>query len=432
VLIVSPHFPPVNAADMHRVRVSLPHFAGFGWQPHVLAVDAASQHDVVQDPLLERTLPADVPVTRVSALPLGLTRPFGIGNVAIRAFGQLYRSGARLIRDEHIDLVYVSTTMFVAMALGRLWKRRFGVPYVLDMQDPWVSDYQPAEATPRGGKHGLASRLHAVLEPFTMRAVDGLIAVSPAYTATLQRRYPGIRGELCATVPFGASEADFAVARTLATPAEIAPAAGRCRALYLGRGGPDMATAARILFGAVAAGRAAQTAVQLSFVGTAYAPAGQGRPTIAPLAAAYGLADLVDERTDRVPYFAGLKLLDQADVLLVLGSDDPQYSPSKVYPYLLARRPIIAVLHEASPVVDLLRHAGALVVTFGARADEDRATRDLTAQLPAFLDRLPFTPSLDDAIVAPFSARELTRRQCVLFDAVIAERAAARGVPCLG
>ena len=38
VLIVSPHFPPVNAADMHRARMVLPFLRENGWEAEVLAV----------------------------------------------------------------------------------------------------------------------------------------------------------------------------------------------------------------------------------------------------------------------------------------------------------------------------------------------------------------------------------------------------------
>ncbi len=40
VLIVSPHFPPTNAPDHQRVRMSLPYFQENGWEPVVLAVTA--------------------------------------------------------------------------------------------------------------------------------------------------------------------------------------------------------------------------------------------------------------------------------------------------------------------------------------------------------------------------------------------------------
>src|SRR5436190_1404021 len=128
VLIVSPHFPPVDAADMQRVRVSLPYFREYGWEPYVLAV--APDRDDTLEPLFLETLDDTVKVERVRAIPRSITRWFGIGNVALRSLPFLYLAGSRLIKRHRIDLVYFSTTMFLAMPLGRLWRVRFGIPYV--------------------------------------------------------------------------------------------------------------------------------------------------------------------------------------------------------------------------------------------------------------------------------------------------------------
>jgi hypothetical protein len=428
LLVVSPRFPPVNAAEMHRARLSLPYFSEFGWEPHVLAVGARHQPDADTDPLLLETVPPDVPVTHVGAVPLRWSRACGIGNVALRAWLPLYRAGRRLIRERRIDLVYFSTTMFMALPLGRLWKRTLGVPYVIDMQDPWVA----APAAGAGRKRALADRLHAVLEPFTMRQVDGLIAVSAAYTTTLRGRYPAIAPDACATIPFGASAADLDVARRLSWRNPFfTPGDGRVHGVSVGRGGGDMAIAAEILFRAWRhIERTRAVPADLLFVGTDYAPAGQGRRTIAPLAEASGVAAAVTESPERVPYFHGLRLLADADFLIVLGSEDAQYSPSKVYPYLLTGRPLVAILHEASPVVDLLRRAGAgVVVTFSGRASIDASAAALAAALPRVLDGGRET-TVDPSLFEAFSARELTRQQCALFDAVMAHRLSASTVPC--
>jgi hypothetical protein len=79
-----------------------------------------------------------------------------------------------------------------------------------------------------------------------------------------------------------------------------------------------------------------------------------------------GVADHVLEHPQRVPYFEALQVLRDAHMLLLPGSDDPQYTPSKIYPYILARRPLLAVLHENSGACDVLRSTGAgTVATFG-------------------------------------------------------------------
>ena len=59
VLIVSPHFPPADAADMHRIRLSLPYFREFGWDPIILAVDPLYDECVQEKRFLE-TIPQDL------------------------------------------------------------------------------------------------------------------------------------------------------------------------------------------------------------------------------------------------------------------------------------------------------------------------------------------------------------------------------------
>ena len=61
VLIVSPHFPPLNAPDHQRVRMSLPHYAACGWEPVVLCVARVRQVGVMEAELAA-TVPPDVRV----------------------------------------------------------------------------------------------------------------------------------------------------------------------------------------------------------------------------------------------------------------------------------------------------------------------------------------------------------------------------------
>ena len=181
VLIVSPHFAPVNTPDHHRVRMSLSYLEEFGWSAHVLAV-APEFVEAERDLDLLKTIPPSTTVTRVPALPVRLTRWFGLGNLGLRAVVSLSRAGGQLLRREHFDLVYFSTTVFLVLALGPHWKRRLGIPYVLDMQDPWLNDYyQRSGMPPPGGriKYGFAQWQARCLEPSTMRQAAHILSVSP-------------------------------------------------------------------------------------------------------------------------------------------------------------------------------------------------------------------------------------------------------------
>ena len=43
VLIVTPNWPPVSYPDLHRVRMALPYFQQFGWEPIILKIDPDEQ-----------------------------------------------------------------------------------------------------------------------------------------------------------------------------------------------------------------------------------------------------------------------------------------------------------------------------------------------------------------------------------------------------
>ena len=421
VLIVSPQFPPINAPDMQRVRVSLPHYREFGWEAHVLAVEPAAQQPI--EPLLIDTLPSDVPVERVRSISPALARLAGVGNIALRALPYLHAAGSRTIGSKNIDLVLFSTTMFTAMPLGRIWKARHGTPYVLDIQDPWATDYYETHpgATPPA-KYGIMRRVHRVLEPWTMARVDGVLSVSADYVTELKGRYPRVRSVPCETLPFAASTQDFALLeRRPQANRHFTAGDGIRHGVFAGAAGDRLAPALRVLLAALARGCQEQPSafarLMLHFVGTDYAADARARKSVEPIAAAYGVADRVREETAWAPYFEALQLIRDADFLLIVGSDDPAYVPSKICPYLLAGRPIVAIVHEASPLARLLRDAGAeVVVTFkpGQSVDAD-AAGELIRQWSRLLQRPSAAPSRR---IVP-SAREMTARQCAFFDRVI-------------
>jgi len=423
VLIISPRFPPINAADMHRVRHSLPYFEDMGWRPVVLAVDPECV-DGSRDALLNQTVPSDIEVRRVGALSTSWTRRLGIGNVGLRSMPFYGRKGSRIIQDEAVDLVYFSTTAFPVLALGRYWKARFGVPYVIDMQDPWYSGtYDADDAPPLLSKAGLARQLSRGLEPIAMGGVDGLISVSQGYCDILEKCYDRVDASMCEVIPFGAAQKDFDVLRSADVENPIFNANDdTIHIAQVGRAGPDMDRAAHCVFEALAAGRREHPDlyrnVRLHFVGTRYSP--QAAKTMAPIAAEYGVDEIVEEQVARIPYFQALRVLRDADMLMLLGSTDPNYTASKLYPYILARRPLLTVFHENSSVVDIMRATEAgTVVTYDNQADTGAIAREVGANWSSMLRRLPYTPDTDWDAFQRYTAEAMTRRQVEVFDRVV-------------
>ncbi|MBL9216328.1 MAG: glycosyltransferase [Opitutaceae bacterium] len=373
LLIVSPHFPPVNAPDLQRVRMSLPRFVERGWEVTVLTVDDPTPVAPL-DPELAATIPAAVRVVRVRCLSRRWTGRLGVNNVAWRAFPFLLAGGRRLLRGRRFDVVYFSTTMFAVLPLGRLWRALHGVPYVIDLQDPWLSDFHAvagAPPPPGGWKYRVAQGLARLLEGWTLRRAAHLVSVSAGYVETLRRRYPWFAARPATVLPFGSPDRDLARVRaTLDRRPPVLPGGGPARLAYVGRLGADMGPALAVLFAGLARARTPGPAPTVHLLGTSYAPAGTGRPSATALAEAAGVGALVRESPDRIPYFAALQVLLQADANLIFGSDDAAYVPSKILPALAAGRPVLALAPRGSQLAHRLAElGGAHLVTFSGPDD---------------------------------------------------------------
>ena len=427
VLIVSPHFPPINAPDMQRVRMSLPYYRAHGWEPIVLCV-TDSEVDGVREPELERTVPAEVKIVRCPCLPLRWMRLFGLRNVGLRCWLHFLFAGARLIRRERIDLVFFSNTQFVTFTLGRLWHEWLGTPYVFDMQDPWRTDYYERAGTrrpPGGWKYQGARFMAWLLEGWSFRRVGAVMSVSPGYLDDLRTRYREFRSVPTAVIGFGASRADLAAAAAL--PRQVARYArdqNQLHFVYTGASGPVLPHSLTVLFDGLRLYReknpAGAVRFRFHFLGTSYVAPGQGRNSVLPVAEQCGVADQVVEIPHRLGHLECLRLQQEADVLLQLGSSDLAYSPSKIYPYFLSERPILAVVFANSVLERLLRE---LSCAYLVEISESGSKLAAHAALAGFFDAAleGFSPGVLPIrnwpyFEAHFLADSLTQAQGRLFD----------------
>jgi len=422
VLIISPYFPPSNAPDMQRIRMSLPYFKQFGWDAAVVVVDE-KYSDAMQDELLIQSIPADVKIYKVKALTRSLTSKVGLGSLALRSLRYYRKKVSEILKKEKYDLIYFSTTQFSICILGAYWKKRFNIPYVIDMQDPWHSEYyqdKPKEQQPP--KYWFSYRLHKYLEPIAMKQVDGLISVSAVYINNLKTRYPSINNVPSATITFGAFDQDLKIALDNQGKFDSLLQSGFKNIVYVGRGGMDMQKAIALVFEALKKGMAEKPKIfnqlRFYFIGTSYAPAGAGKPTILPLAKKYGVDSAVIEITDRISYYHTLLTLQQADALFIPGSDDPKYTASKIYPYLLTGKPLLAIFHEKSSAVDTIKECtdDATMLTFNE--DVSDLAVDLLEILSGWGNGL-FKPLILSANFKKYSSENLTGKQIALFNMAI-------------
>lgn len=423
VLIISPYFPPANTADMQRVRMSLPYFKELGWESEVITVDE-KHYDVVKDKLLMDSIPDDIEIHKVRALTKKFTSKFGLGSLALRSLWFIRQRGNELLAKSKFDLVYFSTTEFPVCILGAYWKRKYKVPYVIDMQDPWHTDYyknKPKVERPK--KYWFSYRLHKYLEPIALKKVGGLISVSDNYIQTLHERYPKLKIKPADVITFGAFDIDFAIAKAHSKDLILAfQRTGKINLVYIGRGGYDMKPALSILFGAFKQGMTLQPElfdkVHMHFIGTSYAPKGQGTQTISPVASEFDVSAHVTEHTDRIGFYQSLKNLQYADGLIIIGSNEAAYTASKLYPYVLAKKQLFAVMHPESSGVKVIGDCNAgYLVPIGETIE--KATQALTDYLNSIC--MQASPATDWEAFEKYTASNMAKKQVVLFNTVIKE-----------
>ncbi|CAN1212163.1 Glycosyltransferase subfamily 4-like N-terminal domain-containing protein [Tumidithrix helvetica PCC 7403] len=405
--------------------MSLPYYAEFGWEPTILCIEP-NFIEGIYDPTLSMTVPESIEVIKSPAISQKLSRKFALGNLAFRSIFFLIKETAKYFEKNSFDVVYFSTTVFLTMTLGRYWFAKYKVPYVLDFQDPWLrDDYARTTTAPPGGKlkYAIVQSLAQVLEPFTLRQASHITSVSPEYPKILMQRYAWLKADRFTILPFGAPERDFEILPNLNIQQKIFdPKDGYQHWVYVGRGGDDMAFSLNSLFLAIQKLRQQSPelwrTIKIHFVGTKYSIFDRDKP-IEAIAASYDLNGLVAEYPQRIPYFEALQILKDSHAILIIGSDEPSYSPSKVYPCVLARKPLLAILHRQSLVVDVLERCKAgQTVTF------DDRTVDLLESLIAKLEWLrsqaqSYIPNTDWEAFQPYTAREMTKKQCAIFDRCI-------------
>jgi hypothetical protein len=417
VLIISPYFPPTNAADMQRVRTSLPYFEKFGWMPEVVCIDE-SYSDLTKDLLLLKSIPKHIKIHTVKAFSKKLTSKIGLGSIALRSMW-FYRSYVdRLLKKEKFDLIYFSTTQFPICILGKHWKTKFGIPYVIDMQDPWHSDYylnKPKHERPP--KYWFSYRLNKYLEPIAMKSVDGLISVTNDYIKAIKDRYPIIKNIPSTVIPFGANKIDYQIANDYIEDSYIDFDLLKINIVYTGAVGSIMKESISFLCEVLAHikiyKRSLYDKFQFYFIGTSYASVGTGIQSVIPIAEKFDVQSCIIEETDRIGYFKSLFLLKKANALLIIGSDDISYNPSKIFTYALAERPILGIFKSNSKASKTVKNCSeGIVVNY----DVKNAANELELYLEQLQYPIPSTTQKEYPELTLHSAEELTKKQCELFN----------------
>jgi hypothetical protein len=180
----------------------------------------------------------------------------------------------------------------------------------------------------------------------------------------------------------------------------------------------------RVLFQALTDLRAKEpqlaVRLQFNFVGTSNQPSGIGSHLVSPIANSEGVGDLVVETPQRVPFLEALSLLANSTGLLMIGSDEPHYTASKIYPGLMSGAPWLSMFHRASSAHDILSKAG------GGMPFAFETPDELSALRPALCDalhRLATSPQTlgkaDPKAYEAYTARSVAGQYAAIFDRLV-------------
>ena len=424
VLIIGSDFVPSSLPPATRIRFFASHLSEFGWEPIVLTTKSEF-YDWPTDPENERLLSDSLSVIRTDAWRTSWTRKLGVGDIGMRSLWKHWQVLKKLCREKQVDLIFIPVPPYVPMILGRMAHKKFGIPYVIDYIDPWVTEYYwKLPRRQRPPKWPLAYAMARLLEPYALKHVAHITGVSRGTTDSVVSRYDWLSENDASEIPYGAEADDFEFVRR--NPREnliFDPHDGLLHFSYIGACIPGMYPAVRALFQAVRLGLEHSPEifkrVRFHFVGTSYAPKGDVVQGVTGIAQELGLSALVNEQSQRVPYLDSLQLMLDSDALLLIGSDEAHYSASKVFPYLLAQRPLVSIFHESSSVNAVLKAVGREdeTVTFNADNPPPKRVEQIYRVMQRAFTRGPENNASDNlAMLEPYTTRSMAQRLAKSFD----------------
>jgi hypothetical protein len=448
VLMLAYFFPPSKAAGTFRTLRFVRDLPHCGWTPSIVTVRERTYLAVEVDPALVAKVPAAVVVRRTPAPPFhrwykrtiefakscrrGRARTAGAPSPSPGATATAGPAGAVAKRLSLLDWIYMLartpdidagwylfalvrglwavvrerphvlyatggpwTTFLVARDLAR-WT---GLPLVLDYRDPWT--HNPAVV--RSGNVFEAWALR--LERTVVARAQAIVANTDVLRETLVAGHGESVRDRIVVLHNSYDAADYAGPAPERDPCFTFTYVG---ALY------DAHSPEPLLQGVAELVRTRpdlRRTFRVRLVGS-----GAGR--VAARVQALGLADVVEVR-DPVPHAEAVRLQRAAHALLLfltVASEHSTFVPSKLYEYVAAERPILAVTRGGA-LDGLLRRRG---LTRWIRRPEDAA--GIAADMIEVLDlhARGALPTLPATTVESFSGRAAAARLAATLDAVVA------------
>ncbi|MDO8989979.1 MAG: glycosyltransferase [Sideroxyarcus sp.] len=352
ILMIAYHFPPLaGSSGIQRTLRFVQHLPKFGWQPIVLTCDPRAYENTSDDLLAD--IPPDTVVRR--AFALDTSRHLSIGGrypgfmarpdrwMTWRFAG--IREGMRLIREFEPAVIWSTYPIATAHVIAAELHRRSGLPWIADFRDPMAQDGYPAD--PRTWQS------FKCIEEQAMQQATLALFTTPGATRLYRERYPHAAQRI-ELLENGYDEEAFAdVERQITQRAPLNP--GYLTLLHSGIVYPeerDPTALIAVLGDLQRTKQPAANRLKLRFRAPVH------DDLLRRLAMEHGVAESI-EIMPSIPYRAALEEMLRADGLLILqAANCNDQIPAKLYEYLRAGRPVIALTDPAGDTAQTLLGAG--------------------------------------------------------------------------
>jgi glycosyltransferase involved in cell wall biosynthesis len=404
VLMVAFHFPPQRGSSgLQRTLQFVRNLPVLGWEPLVLSAAPRAYEATGDDQL--GAIPSSTCVRRAFALDTARHLAFRGRYLGWMALPDRWISwllgavpaGIALVRKRRPAVLWSTYPIATAHLIGLVLHRLTGLPWVADLRDPMVDAVHPS------GKLKRATALW--IERQTLRHCTRAVCTTAGAMRSYRARYPDLPQDRLCVIENGYDEDNFSGAGTPQPRARGAPLV----LLHSGIVYPLERDPA-CFFEALAALRHEGKIGAHTLHVVLRAPVME--TYLRDLITRYGVEDMV-ELAPALPYREALHEMLAADALLVLqAANCNDQVPAKLYEYLRAARPILALTDVAGDTAATLRAAG---VDSIAPLD---STAGIIDALPRFLDQvLAGTAPIASPLVARLHERKAQALQLAqLFD----------------
>ena len=431
VLVIAYYFPPSGGPGVQRVLKHIQYLPEYGWNPIVLTV--ANGDFPARDESLLAKIPSAIHVERTEIYePYTLYRkltgkaadtPIDVNVIKkesqkrspMEAFAEFVRAtvfipdarvgwlftavsaGLRLIDEHNIQAIYNSSPPYTTSLIARQLKRRSGLRWVTGFRDPWTGFL----TTPK--RWFVPAWIDKQLEHSVFREADAVECAWEGIVKDITEKFPDIPAGKLHHIPNGFDSSDYPILSPN-TPPNKRFTITYTGSMY-GRRNPASFLAALELL--IRRGDIKPEELTARFIGR------------------FGAE--VHAMFDQFPHQTSLELhgymaheesiayLLRSDALLLVvdeAKESAEIVPGKVYEYIGAMRPIIAIAPAEGAITSLLQETSTGHAAH--QSDAEGIASIIREYFSAWQKGQPFAP--DTAAIAQYERKNATKRLVELLE----------------